>query len=149
MRKSKRGNVARRIWRSESRVSSAVSLSFYIFHVQILPNCTYLLERKGALDNAQEDGEGFDVAVEDAISERPSKRGRSDGPGGKRGLPRQARDKKFGYGGPGRRAKQNTKESTDSFVGRGSGGGRGGKKGGAPKSKRPGKSKRMNARSRP
>ena len=110
-----------------------------------------LIERKGALDNAQEDDDAFDVAVEDAIADRPAKRTRG-GPGEKRGLPRQARDKKFGFGGPGRRAKQNTKSSTDDFEPRRGGGkpargggGRGGKTGAA---KRPGKSRRMSARGR-
>jgi len=109
-------------------------------------------KRKGALDNAQE-GDDFDVAVEDAIADRPAKRARGDGPGGKkRGLPRDARDKKFGFGGPRRGAKQNTKSSTDAFEPRQGGGkpvrggGKGDKKTGA--AKRPGKSRRMTARSR-
>ncbi|CAL1712198.1 unnamed protein product [Somion occarium] len=106
-------------------------------------------KRKGAMDNAQEDEGAFDVAVEDAISDRPSKRGRGGGRGDKRGISRPARDKKFGFGGPGKRAKQNTKDSTDDFVSRGSGrssrGGRGGARGG---SKRLGKSRRMTSRGR-
>ena len=85
----------------------------------------FLLERKGALDNADEDDEAFDVAVEDAIADRPSKRSRGGGAGDKRGMSRQARDKKFGFGGAGRRSKQNTKDSTDSFVQRGGPGGKG------------------------
>jgi len=107
-------------------------------------------KRKGALDNPQEDNDGFDVAVEDAISDRPSKRSKG-GPGGDKKLPRQARDKKFGFGGARKRSKQNTKDSTDSFESRGGGSGKGPRgakgvaRGGA---KRPGKSKRMNARSR-
>lgn len=124
-------------------------------------------ERKGALDNAQADDEGFDIAVEDAITERPAKRAK--GPGGGRGrdskLSRSARDGKFGFGGAGRRSKQNTRESTDDFDrggrrggrggrdgagGRGGGGGRGGKsgfgKGARTAQSRPGKSKRMNSR---
>lgn len=110
-------------------------------------------ERKGALDNAQADDDGFDVAVEDAIEDRPAKRGK--GAGGSK-MNRTARDKKFGFGGAGRRSKQNTRASTDNFdtgSGRGGkggfrggrGGGRGGRGGG---SKRPGKDKRMVARSR-
>ncbi|KAI1785524.1 eukaryotic rRNA processing [Ganoderma leucocontextum] len=114
-------------------------------------------KRKGALDGGAGDGEDFDVAVEDAIADRPSKRAK--GPNGKSKLPRGARDKKFGFGGAGRRSKQNTKDSTDSFVqrggpgGKGKGGGRGEKGGpgkggkGAP-SKRPGKGRRMAQRSR-
>ena len=118
------------------------------------------IERKGALDNAQDDdNDGFDVAVEDAIDDRPSKRARGNdksqrgGDGKKRGLSRQARDSKFGFGGAhGRRSKQNTKGSTDDFEPRRGGGkpargggGRGGKTGAA---KRPGKSRRLAARSR-
>ncbi|KAA1474755.1 eukaryotic rRNA processing [Dentipellis sp. KUC8613] len=113
-------------------------------------------KRKGALDNAEAEGnDAFDVAVEDAISDRPSKRGKGDG---ERKLPRTARDKKYGFGGPGRRAKQNTKDSTDSFSsggrgGRGGGGGRGGRggssggRGRGGKPQRLGKSRRMAARS--
>ncbi|KAI0683257.1 eukaryotic rRNA processing protein EBP2-domain-containing protein [Cytidiella melzeri] len=124
---------------------------------------SFLPERKGALDNAQEDDDGFDVAVEDAISDRPNKRSRGGADGGKRTMNRQARDRKFGVGGPGRRGKQNTKDSTDNFESRGGGrptrggrggqssrggrGGRGGARGGGG-SKRLGKSRRMDARSR-
>ncbi|KZT09198.1 eukaryotic rRNA processing [Laetiporus sulphureus 93-53] len=107
-------------------------------------------KRKGVLDNPQEDGDGFDVAVEDAISDRPSKQAKTSASGGKK-MPRQARDKKFGFGGPQRRSKQNTKSSTDNFGGGGGGKGTRPAKGG-PKSKgpakRPGKSRRMVARSR-
>ncbi|KAI0372342.1 eukaryotic rRNA processing [Pilatotrama ljubarskyi] len=108
-------------------------------------------KRKGALDSATGDGEDFDVAVEDALADRPSKRAK--GPNGKSKLPRQARDKKFGFGGAGRRSKQNTKDSTDSFVQRGGPGGRGGKggkggKGAKGPAKRPGKSRRMAQRSK-
>jgi len=105
------------------------------------------------LDNAQADGEDFDVAVEDAISDRPSKRAKGSGDSNRSKMSRKARDGKFGFGGVGRRSKQNTKSSTDDFEpGRRSGpgqkfekGGRGGKKG---PSMRPGKSKRMAAKSR-
>ena len=105
------------------------------------------------MDNAQADGEDFDVAVEDAISDRPSKRAKGSGDSNRSKMSRKARDGKFGFGGVGRRSKQNTKSSTDDFEpGRRSGpgqkfekGGRGGKK--AP-SKRPGKSKRMAAKTR-
>ena len=120
-----------------------------------------LLERKGALDNADEDDEAFDVAVEDAIADRPSKRSRGGGAGDKRGMSRQARDKKFGFGGAGRRSKQNTKSSTDDFEprggerggkggrgGRGGMGGRGGRGGARGGAKRLGKSRRVTARSR-
>jgi rRNA-processing protein EBP2 len=101
-------------------------------------------ERKGALENAQMDDDAFDIAVEDAITDRPAKRGRG-------GLPRNARDKKFGFGGHGKREKQNTRSSTDDLGGsswrggraRGRGGGRGG-----GKSQRPGKARRAEGRSR-
>ncbi|KAF9443559.1 eukaryotic rRNA processing [Macrolepiota fuliginosa MF-IS2] len=105
-------------------------------------------KRKDMLDNTQGNDEDFDVAVEDAISDRPSKRNK--GPEGKARIPRQARDKKYGFGGAGRRSKQNTKDSTDNFgpgagrgkKGKGGDGGKGGKR------QRPGKSRRMAARSK-
>lgn len=105
-------------------------------------------ERKGALDNTQEDDDGFDVAVEDAISDHPAKRTKGAGPSGKK-IPRQARDQKFGFGGPRKRSKQNTKSSTDSFDAGSAGRGkpRGGKSAKGP-AKRPGKSRRVAARSR-
>ncbi|KZP31617.1 Ebp2-domain-containing protein [Athelia psychrophila] len=91
-------------------------------------------KRKGALDNAQADDadgfDGFDVAVEDAMADRPAKRGR--GAGGNK-LSRTSRDSKFGYGGAGKRSKQNDRDSTDNFesgAGRGRGGSRGGARGG-------------------
>ncbi|KAG1901165.1 eukaryotic rRNA processing [Suillus fuscotomentosus] len=107
-------------------------------------------KRKGALENAEADGAGgdaFDIAVEDAIADRPAKHAK--GPGGKK-ITRNARDQKFGFGSQGRRSKQNTKASTDNFDsapgkrGHGSKAGRGGAGG----SKRPGKSKRVASRSR-
>ncbi|EPQ54682.1 Ebp2-domain-containing protein [Gloeophyllum trabeum ATCC 11539] len=109
-------------------------------------------KRKDALD-PQGDGEDFDVAVEDAISDRPSKRPKGESGSGHK-LNRNARDKKFGFGGKGKRSKQNTKSSTDDF---GGGGGRGkgpagkagkGGKGVSKGAKRPGKSRRMAARSK-
>ncbi|KAG6872015.1 hypothetical protein C0995_013893 [Termitomyces sp. Mi166 len=111
-------------------------------------------KRKDILDNPDAGDDDFDVAVEDAISDRPAKRGRGDraeGRGGKRGLTRKARDAKFGFGGGNRRSKQNTKESTDNFSSRGGGKGgrgrgRGGGRGGG--SKRPGKDRRIAARSK-
>ncbi|KAH7337071.1 eukaryotic rRNA processing protein EBP2-domain-containing protein [Rhizoctonia solani] len=104
-------------------------------------------KRGGALD-ATQDGEAFDVAVEDAIADRPAKRGKQ---GGKSNMNRAKRDAKFGFGGAGtkgRRGKQNTKESTESFDFRGGKGReaakRGGPHGGGKRgpSKRPGKSRR-------
>jgi len=112
-------------------------------------------KRKDLLDNPQgNDDEDFDVAVEEAISDRPSKRSKSSGGDVKAKnsrMPRHARDKKFGFGGAGRRSKQNTKESTDNFgpgAGRGKKG-KGGAGGNGTKHKRPGKSRRMAARSKP
>ncbi|KAK0189131.1 eukaryotic rRNA processing protein EBP2-domain-containing protein [Armillaria mellea] len=123
-------------------------------------------KRKDVLDNPNAEDDAFDVAVEDAISDRPAKRGRGGGGGG---LSRQSRDKKFGFGGGDRRSKQNTRESTDNFEagsrkgsfrggrggrgggrgGRGVGAGRGGgSSGGRHSSKRLGKSRRITARSK-
>ncbi|KAJ8588102.1 eukaryotic rRNA processing [Rhizopogon salebrosus TDB-379] len=106
-------------------------------------------KRKGALENAEADGadgDAFDIAVEDAIADRPAKRAK--GPGGK--MARNSRDQKFGFGGQGRRSKQNTKSSTDNFDSvpgkRGGHGSKGGRAAGG--SKRPGKSKRVASRSR-
>ena len=107
-------------------------------------------ERKGALDNAQMDDDAFDIAVEDAIADRPAKRGRGGSRGGS-GLPRHARDKKFGFGGHGKRAKQNTRSSTDDLDGsswRGAGRGRGQGRGRGGKSPRPGKARRAAGRNR-
>ncbi|KAL0575384.1 rRNA-processing protein EBP2 [Marasmius crinis-equi] len=119
-------------------------------------------KRKDILENGGDQGDDFDVAVEDAIADRPAKRSRGGAAGGKQ-VSRQARDKKFGFGGQNRRSKQNTKESTDNFDmggsrrggrggGRGGRGGRGGGRGGrggqVGGSKRPGKSRRMSARSK-
>ncbi|KAH8998464.1 eukaryotic rRNA processing [Lactarius akahatsu] len=106
-------------------------------------------KRKGALENAQMDDDAFDIAVEDAITDQPAKRARGGGGGGGRGggLPRHTRDKKFGFGGHGKREKQNTRSSTDEFDGssrRGAGRGRG--RGG--KSQRPGKARRVAGRNR-
>ncbi|KAF9516432.1 hypothetical protein BS47DRAFT_1340762 [Hydnum rufescens UP504] len=89
---------------------------------------------KSGLDDPQDD-EAFDIAVEDAIADRPSSSNRgsakrpkldSDSREKKR-MPRSARDAKFGFGSGGkRRDKQNTKESTNDFGG-GGGGGSGGR----------------------
>jgi rRNA-processing protein EBP2 len=96
------------------------------------------------LDGGADD---FDVQLEDALNGRPSKRHAGTGKGGKPVVSRAKKDSKYGFGGKvGRRAKQNTKESTDSVKPGGAGGGRkfassaGGKR--APV-KRLGKSRRM------
>ncbi|KAL4073324.1 eukaryotic rRNA processing [Scleroderma yunnanense] len=99
-------------------------------------------KRKGALENAAADGEDFDVAVEEAIADRPAAK-HARGEGGKK-MPRNARDAKFGFGGKGRRSKQNTRSSTDSFVAGPSKKGKG--KGNT--SQRPGKSRRQAMKSR-
>jgi len=114
-------------------------------------------ERKDTLDGAKGVDGDFDIELEDALHDRPSKRHAGMSKNGKpRPSPSRAKhDSKFGFGNKvGRRAKQNTKESTDDIFG---GGGRGkgkpgsGKAGGFPRKfgkppggpKRPGKSKRM------
>ncbi|KAF5376817.1 hypothetical protein D9757_008907 [Collybiopsis confluens] len=110
-------------------------------------------KRKDTLEAGVGDDQAFDVAVEDAITDRPHKRSQSGfGSGSK--LSRQSRDVKFGFGGAGRRLKQNTRSSTDEFDfghkrstgGPSRGGGfRGGAKGGP---KRLGKSKRLAAKNK-
>lgn len=152
-RKSKSANGAKRTWTNVSRASSAVSrppINLFLFSKFRLYE-----ERKGALDNAEAD-DNFDVAVEDALTDRPAKRGKSFDSAK---LPRHARDQKFGFGGAGRRSKQNTKASTDeidvpSHHGRGAArnarGGRGaarGARGGRGRgTKRLGKSRRATAK---
>lgn len=163
-----------RFWlrrRRRRRDGWLAGFSCYHAHTHVLFCCAApRIERKGALDNAQDDdNDGFDVAVEDALDDRPAKRARGNeksqrgGDGKKRGLSREARDQKFGFGGPhGRRNKQNTRGSTDDFEPRrggggpsrgGRGGGRGGARGGrggarGGGAKRPGKSRRMSQRGR-
>ncbi|KAF9234155.1 eukaryotic rRNA processing [Melanogaster broomeanus] len=109
-------------------------------------------KHKGALDNAEADGESLDIAVEDAVSNGPPAK-RAKGRGGN-SMSRSTRDGKYGFGGKGHRSKQNTKSSTDDFEsgpGRGGRAGRGrgvNKRGGSAGSRRPGKSKRLASRSR-
>lgn len=113
-------------------------------------------KRKDILDAADGDDGAFDVAVEDAISERPNKKSRvnekptpsaRDGKAGGRHssgkLSRKARDSKFGFGGKTRREKSNNRESTDSFVSGGAKRTGKGAKGKISSQKRPGKSRRM------
>ncbi|CUA68842.1 rRNA-processing protein EBP2 [Rhizoctonia solani] len=64
-------------------------------------------KRGGALDAAQ-DGEAFDVAVEDAIADRPAKRGKQ---GGKPNMSRAKRDAKFGFGGAGTKGRRGGSEA--------------------------------------
>lgn len=92
-------------------------------------------ERKDGVDFPDaHDDDAFDVAVEEAVEGRPSKKSKN---GAK--ISRTKRDAKFGFGGKGRRSKQNTRQSTEQFN-YGSRKGTGGKAG---KAKRPGKSRRM------
>ncbi|KAJ7701372.1 eukaryotic rRNA processing protein EBP2-domain-containing protein [Mycena rosella] len=119
-------------------------------------------KRGDMLDKPAVDDDAFDIAVEDAISDRPAKRGRGAAPGGRgaserggRGggkVTRTARDQKYGFGGAGKRSKSNTRESTDDFGGGRGGGGRGGAGGrgggGGGGGKRLGKSRRMTERSK-
>lgn len=90
------------------------------------------IEHKDTMDTsgAHTVDDDFDIEVEEAIADRK---------GGKSKMNRSARDKKFGLGSGGRRSKQNTRSSTDSFSKTTS------KKPGMSKSKtsqRPGKSRR-------
>ena len=101
-----------------------------------------------------EDGDAFDVAVEDALADRPNKKSRT-GPGSSKSGPkmsRNRRDSKFGFGGKGKRSKQNTRESTENFdFGSKRSGGKGGPPGKgkkATKPQRPGKGRRQAARGR-
>ncbi|KAJ7740259.1 eukaryotic rRNA processing protein EBP2-domain-containing protein [Mycena maculata] len=117
-------------------------------------------KRGDMLDKPNVDDDAFDIAVEDAISDRPAKRGRGAAPGGRGGpkVSRQVRDQKYGFGGGGRHSKSNTRESTDDFGGGGGGRGfgRGGGRGGSSRGggsgrgggKRLGKSRRVTARSK-
>ncbi|CAG7853074.1 SubName: Full=Related to EBP2-required for pre-rRNA processing and ribosomal subunit assembly {ECO:0000313/EMBL:CCA70824.1} [Serendipita indica DSM 11827] len=92
-------------------------------------------KRKDALD-----ADEFDVELEDAIADRPSKRHAAGGQDGKPKMSREKRDAKYGFGGKvGRRSKQNTRESTDTFAKAG----KPAKKGKKPAMKRLGKSRRM------
>jgi rRNA-processing protein EBP2 len=82
--------------------------------------------------------------------DRPAKRARTGKAGGS--LPRHVRDKKFGFGGRGKRDKQNTRTSTDDFdqsvVRRGMSGGARGRGGAGKGQTRPGKSRRAAAKSK-
>ena len=98
-------------------------------------------ERGDVLKDPQTNDDAFDVAVEDAISDRPSKRSKD----GKPKMSRKGRDSKFGFGGKGRRSKQNTRDSTEKFDYGARKGGKGGK---SNKPNRPGKSRRMASRNR-
>ncbi|SPO32710.1 related to EBP2 - required for pre-rRNA processing and ribosomal subunit assembly [Ustilago trichophora] len=127
------------------------------------------LKRKhgSAMDAANGDGgDDFDVRVEEALGERPTKKPSTGGKSGSGGrdptnkakMPRNARDAKYGFGGKKKYSKSNTAESTNDFrVGptrgaRGSkplkgGKGTSGKAGFRPKqksgaAKRPGKARR-------
>ncbi|KKK17738.1 hypothetical protein ARAM_001359 [Aspergillus rambellii] len=106
-------------------------------------------KRKADTSGAGEDGDMFDVAVEDAIQSN----GRKRGPGGENGAPslkRQKKNEKFGFGGKKRFSKSGDAVSSGdmrdfSVKKMKAGGAKGGPKGGP---KRPGKSKRAAARGR-
>ncbi|GAA5901121.1 hypothetical protein JCM6882_006124 [Rhodosporidiobolus microsporus] len=115
------------------------------------------LKKKRKNGDAFSTGEDFDVALEDALASVPSSKKRkpneSERPGrGRKGISRNARDKKYGFGGGengGRRGKQNNEKEDEkrgrgAFASRGGGrGGRGGGRGGRGGAKqRPGKSRR-------
>ncbi|KAI6123820.1 eukaryotic rRNA processing [Pisolithus croceorrhizus] len=119
------------------RLKTLKRSTFCSIHVARELMATQFVERRGALENAEADGEEFDVAVEEAIGdERSSKRPRKES--GKK-MSRSTRDAKYGFGGKGRRSKQNTRTSTDSFVS----GSSKKDKGKGTVSKRPGKSRRQ------
>ncbi|WVO19024.1 uncharacterized protein IAS62_000300 [Cryptococcus decagattii] len=102
-------------------------------------------KRKEGMELGDE-GDEFDIAVEDAVEDQPQKGGRTAS--GKSKMPRHARDAKFSLGGGGRRSKQNTRESTMDFGG-GMSRGKDGKTGTGGKAKpkgRPGKSRRRGGR---
>ncbi|OXG50419.1 rRNA-processing protein EBP2 [Cryptococcus neoformans] len=99
-------------------------------------------KRKEGMELGNE-GEEFDIAVEDAMEDQPQKGGRATS--GKSKMPRHARDAKFSLGGGGRRSKQNTRESTMDFGG-GMSRGKGGKAGKVQSKGRPGKSRRQAGR---
>jgi rRNA-processing protein EBP2 len=131
-------------------------------------------ERKDVLDQPNDnEGDDFDVVVEDAISDRPRSAKRikesADGaPKSRSKMPRHDRNTKFGFGsGAGKRSKQNTRDSTDDFASakpKGKFGGKGkfgvrrpdgpakperrsaAAKGRGKVTKRPGKSKRQSSR---
>lgn len=70
---------------------------------QELAKISQLRKKRGK----QEDDDDFDVRVEEAVSERPSKKQKTGKP-----TKKQTKDKKFGFGGKKRFAKSNTAEST-------------------------------------
>lgn len=96
-------------------------------------------KRKDGAEIGGEDEE-FGIELEDEGADR-GRGGARGGRGGKSKMPRSARDAKYSLGGSSRRAKQNTKESTNDIPGWG--GEKGGKKG---KTQRPGKSRRSSRR---
>ena len=122
------------------------SMCFPIFkqEASLLTHVCCHSERKDVLDKP-DGGEDFDVEVEDAITDRPAKRAKGDG---HPKLSRKGRNSKYGFGGSKKHSKQNTRDSTDDFgPGRGRGKSEKGRGGRVGKSNRPGKSKRMSARS--
>jgi len=100
--------------------------------------------------NMEDPTDDFDISLDDREDSGPSSSNKRQKPN----QSRKSRDQKFGFGGKvGRRAKQNTKESSDkifgggggkkgTFAGRGGAGGKRGGAGGGGKTKRLGKSRR-------
>lgn len=77
------------------------------------------LKRKLGGGVGDDDGEEFDVRLEEAIGERASKK-QANGKGGREStnkakMPRSARDAKYGFGGKKKYSKSNTAESTNDF----------------------------------
>ncbi|KAJ1042975.1 hypothetical protein NDA11_004926 [Ustilago hordei] len=77
------------------------------------------LKRKLGGGVGDDDGEEFDVRLEEAIGERASKK-QVNGKGGREStnkakMPRSARDAKYGFGGKKKYSKSNTAESTNDF----------------------------------
>ncbi|KAI5449441.1 rRNA-processing protein EBP2 [Naganishia albida] len=109
-------------------------------------------KRKDGAELSGEDGDGFDVALGDAIEGKGNAGKGKDGKDGKRGgkdgprMPRHARDSKYRMGGGGKRSKENDRESTNDFNFSKGKGGPGGAKGAKGKPNRPGKSRRNNKR---
>ncbi|PWY97359.1 Ebp2-domain-containing protein [Testicularia cyperi] len=121
------------------------------------------LKRKHSSMDDGDDGDEFDVRLEEALADKPgrtAKKGAAaerDGPNKKSRMPRSARDAKYGFGGKKRYAKSNTAESTNDFSVGPTRGARGskpkvsGKAGFRPKqksgaAKRPGKARRAGQR---
>lgn len=116
-------------------------------------------KKKGSANSSLEGEDGFDIEVESAMADSKSNSRSGRHPQGHDGKSkkRMGKDKKFGFGGPKRFGKSNTKESTDDFnysvkkMKRPFNGVSGGKAGGKVqkgKPTRPGKARRAQAKGR-